>query len=771
MKRKQSSKLTPCEEKALVTLQAQQIKEKEARAKKRAKKAKEKNVILGPQVLPYQDVKAAPMEIPQYQSQPISFGLTPFQRDLQSIGINFGNTLMNYAFMQSGRWNERSTVKPKEKSTQQTPPPTGPKVGSGKSKKKSAQMDIQILDDEDKISRFRRTGQYIPKAPPSPGVPDDPIAPDLIPIIPKNEPFQPLTNDEILKLMEMNDKLYADPTKAEQFRALINYNDTLLKENMAYKMPQEEAKKHYLETTANNTNENRISYDTDGRRFVTNGRVKTYEDGSKGLSLVPLDSIQPEEEKRKGKLARVLANISKRPFASDNTSLRTAFNKIREFRPENEEKGDFSEFDVQWPEIPPEIPQAPGNIPEPTGPSKGFVSRNRLPPSSLLSSSPQDELKMMKNIQDFFPPLPDTFTPVRPIKTEPQQELPQQETPRTLIREFLQTVPNELKDSFYQQYGYELDMHDTLKSYHLLHPYHKDPREVVGASFSPEDTENFLQQYRRWKAVNVASDPNDQDNFFSDLDARINQMSNQSKNEREAAKAYIRNIGLASPSPSAPPNPPVSNAQSLLTPPALKQYPGFSAGNIATPFRKGGLLMSPSPDSLFNYTAPTQAALRTQAAINRQFYKKNELFEQKYDIPTEKNPANYNMYSLKLQSILKTHFPTGQNYRSVRFKDHQLKEINNSTNYENLHDTVDYFLSQNYPKRNQRPIPTSSINESIELQSLQPQTPKPPRMQSLEIEEPQPAQPEEPMDQLPEGLEGNYSEYGSVFNEGGGFLD
>jgi hypothetical protein len=52
MKRKTTTKLTNCEEKALVTLEAKRIKEKEAKAKKREKNKRQKLVTLGGQQLP-----------------------------------------------------------------------------------------------------------------------------------------------------------------------------------------------------------------------------------------------------------------------------------------------------------------------------------------------------------------------------------------------------------------------------------------------------------------------------------------------------------------------------------------------------------------------------------------------------------------------------------------------------------------------------------------------------------------------------------------------
>lgn len=105
---KRKKKLTPCEEKALVALQAQQIKEKEKKAKEREKK-REKNVkqqIPGSQVFPS---LSAAMPVVQEMRRQLLFPQGPSRedKDLLSLGFNAANLITNYALMHAGSWNER----------------------------------------------------------------------------------------------------------------------------------------------------------------------------------------------------------------------------------------------------------------------------------------------------------------------------------------------------------------------------------------------------------------------------------------------------------------------------------------------------------------------------------------------------------------------------------------------------------------------------------------------------------------------------------------
>jgi hypothetical protein len=381
MTKRKRSKLTPCEEKALVTLQAQQIKEKEARAKKRAKKAKEKEgrTVLGGQALPSYSGIQAPIEIPAYTREQIQEGPTQLQYDLRSIGTNFASNLMNYAFMHAGRWNELPRTE-----RQQAPQvvPQAPRQGG--------QRLVEILDHnaQQPISRFRRTGPNIPGIPFAPpmtraGFEDDEI-PNLIgidepqpisrfrrtgPYIP-DIPFAPpmtradFEDDEIPDLIGANERMqallklrdrnlplksafgqlkqfpgtqefqlkklfqtipgmernvstmvneYLQPRPSyimdeadkrahdlvfknmlrraenspsllddERFRKDLQEMSIVTEENKAFTMDKEEAQAHYENTVARQ--EYRSQIDTDGRRYIQMGRVRTYQDGSvKGM--------------------------------------------------------------------------------------------------------------------------------------------------------------------------------------------------------------------------------------------------------------------------------------------------------------------------------------------------------------------------------------------------------------------------------------------------------------------------------------------------------
>jgi hypothetical protein len=176
----------------------------------------------------------------------------------------------------------------------------------------------------------------------------------------------------------------------------------------------------------------------------------------------------------------------------------------------------------------------------------------------------------------------------------------------------------------------------------------------------------------------------------------------------------------------------------IVAPSQLNQYPGWDRNNVSTPLRQPGLAQqaiemsnrlnninipwvppSSTIPTQFNYNHPTNVAIRAQATANSQFFKQNELFSQKYTIPRNANAMRYNQYPLALQRVLRTHFPMDVSMRnSVAFNENQLKAIRGATN-ENLVDTVDYYLSQNYPKQNQQLIPDAPVNERSGMQPLE----------------------------------------------------
>lgn len=115
MKRKKST-LTPCEEKALVTLQAQQIKEKEQRAKERAKKRKTDTIgrqVLGGQSMPTMgNVGTMPTEsVAQSPASFLSSGTSGMARNewdqLIPMGLQTAQfMILNHAMNRQGQWNQ-----------------------------------------------------------------------------------------------------------------------------------------------------------------------------------------------------------------------------------------------------------------------------------------------------------------------------------------------------------------------------------------------------------------------------------------------------------------------------------------------------------------------------------------------------------------------------------------------------------------------------------------------------------------------------------------
>jgi hypothetical protein len=806
MKRKKE--LTPCEEKALVHLQALQIKEKEAKAKQRAKKRKVNTAVAG------RSIALAGQNLP-FQPEPIvnpkdTRPFYPIQNPLPTrnewnqlipaAAQTAQFMLLNHAMQQQG------IKKDTERTTQTQPsPPTGPKVGSGKSKKKSAKMDIEILPDEDKISRFRRTGPFIPNAPP--------------PVAPEEE-------------LEVPNLIMSDERRAKAEQLLKRISDRGLG---SYKRAGFTLKRQAFDKLR------------DYRRPLSNLLDN---------NLLDKDAIEAffkppaSSDERRAKAEQLLKRISDRGLGSYKRAgfalKRQAFDKLRDYRrplsnlldnnlldkdaleaffkpPASSDEWPAFEWPAanppeQPPRAPPQniprlppitiprappltIPQAPLDeekeapklvMPDEdkisrfrrTGPfipnapvapeeleapklimsderrakaeqllkrslDRGLGSNKRArqtlqsqvfdklqnypgPPAKPITLTdllnawiPVDNSSINRNeakiTQDFFTanPLPNL------IKTEPpeeKKELEEEKDPRKMIKEYLKTVPQPDKEAFLQKYGYEMDLHDSFVKYHQIAPAKLD--------FTPEEQDIFQEQYQNWKAVNIDKPP------------AIENMTPKT-NIREflataPANTFAEPVNLMPFTPPKDPVAPVSDAQKMLTPPQLNQYPGWNRKNVSTPLRQSGLAqqaieMSNMLNNInnpwvppsyklptqFNYNHPTNVAIRAQAKANSQFFKQNELFSQKYVIPRNPNAMRYNMYPLQLQRVLRTHFPMDISMRnSVAFNKEQVEAIRGATN-ETLADTVDYYLSENYPKQNQQLIPDVPVNESSGMQPLE----------------------------------------------------
>jgi hypothetical protein len=298
-------------------------------------------------------------------------------------------------------------------------------------------------------------------------------------------------------------------------------------------------------------------------------------------------------------------------------------------------------------------------------------------------------------------------------------------------------------------------MHDTFLAFSKTSK--QAQRRIMREGFKDEATrQQFRSQFRRWKehTSNILQ-PEELESMYGGFETffkenppppitptKLEPPREQplvEETPRTLIKSYL-SLGNEPPvTPPKAPVAPVSDAQKMLTPPQLNQYPSWNQNNVSTPLRgsaQPAIEMSNMIDNMkpiemsnmidnmkppfspayklpeqWNYNHPTNVSRRAQAAANSQFFKQNELLSQKYAIPLNSNPKRYNEYPLNLQRVLRTHFPGDTLLRnSVAFNEQQVDEIKRARK-EDLVDLVDYYLSQNYPKQNQQPIPDAPVNE------------------------------------------------------------
>lgn len=132
MKRKREKKLNPCEEKALVHLQALQIKEKEAKARKRAKKRKEvSSTTLTGQNIPYQQQPVPTQDVSPFDFRPSTQTYTRNEWD-QLIPATLQTAqfmILNHAMSRQGQWNQASQLQ-QDRAPVMPAPPIPPVVGA-----------------------------------------------------------------------------------------------------------------------------------------------------------------------------------------------------------------------------------------------------------------------------------------------------------------------------------------------------------------------------------------------------------------------------------------------------------------------------------------------------------------------------------------------------------------------------------------------------------------------------------------------------------------
>jgi hypothetical protein len=827
MKRKKE--LTPCEEKALVHLQALQIKEKEAKAKQRAKKRKVNTAVAGQRIalagqnLPFQPVPSANVTQdtrPFYPTQNPLPTRNEWNQLIPAAAQTAQLMLLNHAMQQQG-------IKKNTEGTQ-----TGGGAPPGR-----------------RLGR-RPPGGGAPPGPPRPPIQRPLLGPAVIPIIPERpidttrllapppgpgddlnlgmmegsfEDYAPpeaierlsklrerfakknaMQNamqqlkdfpgttqyqlDQVLQGVRNMDvknvgKMIMDYTKPKpvadfdmtpaQFEEYRNemdrlirtasvgnvenyqrrlYIDTILKENIMYNMDREEAKQFFNDTTR--ARPSHISLTEDGRRYISAGRIRIYEDGRIGTTEQP-EELQSLEEKQRIQRNLRFNSLLNRP------AQRSGF---QAFRRNLQSAREQNANDFFWRQFYNSSPQSRDALMQGTSSRHvdAFIEeyeewlKNNI--SNDLSNVPADkrirkgsQITSADDEKEFLRQNPNYVPPNVPPQPEDPEDIPPPLAP----------IEDEL-DGFMEEFGYEPAMHDTFLAFSKTS---KQAQRRFMRGIEDEATrQQFRSQFRRWKehTSNILQ-PEELESMYGGFQTffeenppppitptKLEPPREQplvEETPRTLVKSYLSQFnpptpaGLANEPPVSPPKAPVapvSDAQKMLTPQQLNQYPSWNKENVSTPLRQSGsrqqaiemsnmfndintpwLPTSYTLPAEWNYNHPTNVAKRAQATANSQFFKQNELFSQKYVIPRNPNARQFNMYPLKLQSLLKTHFMNDQALRnSVTFNKQQLEALRRAPN-ESFVDTVDYFLSQNYPKQNQQPIPDKPVNESSGMQPLE----------------------------------------------------
>jgi hypothetical protein len=105
------AKLTACEAKALLRLQAQELKEKKARARKREKKREQRQQTQSaPRGQVFPSMFGIQPSVPARQMEPQAMAqstpaVSPFAQSLLNIGFNTAQALLQYHMMNRGQWN------------------------------------------------------------------------------------------------------------------------------------------------------------------------------------------------------------------------------------------------------------------------------------------------------------------------------------------------------------------------------------------------------------------------------------------------------------------------------------------------------------------------------------------------------------------------------------------------------------------------------------------------------------------------------------------
>lgn len=357
MKRKREKKLNPCEEKALVHLQALQIKEKEAKARKRAKKRKLdlSSTSLTGQSLPFQpllDTNA--QNVPSFfqQSTPMP-ERNAWDQLIPSAVQTAQLAIFNHAMNRQGKWKDDSIARVSDnppnislnppsggnilgsrnattQSNATTPSvePTEPTEGVMTRLKRSFQSAKQRMKTIWKnLSRDRTKPNYMRLHNIDGDVEMDELEQDALDFDDEtseqlNLPSYNMTPRQLKRLKDTFREANAN-NDTEMMKEI----DTIIKEHSAFNMNKNEAQLFFRDTIGWGRSENLIEHpranidENTGEFYIPTGRIKVYKSGTIGESPERIKQQTVEEKQR------IFEKFNKSSSSSQNQSSSSSQNQ------------------------------------------------------------------------------------------------------------------------------------------------------------------------------------------------------------------------------------------------------------------------------------------------------------------------------------------------------------------------------------------------------------------------------------------------------------
>jgi hypothetical protein len=335
MKRKKEKELTPCEEKALVHLQALQIKEKEKKAKARAKKRKvdTSSTTLTGQSLPFQPLlDTNSQNVPSLFQQPTPMpGRNAWDQLIPSAVQAAQLAIFNHAMNRQGKWKDDSVARVSDNppnislnppsgnilgsrfntTTPTTPSvttpsvePTEPTEGVMARLKRSFQSAKQRMKTIWKnLSRDRTKPNYMRLYNTDGDIEMDELNQDALDVDDEmsellNLPSYNMTSRQLQRLKDTFRE-----ASANNDLELMNEIDTTVKEHTLFNMNKSEAQEFFRNTIGwgrqANIDHPRANIDENtGEFYIPSGRIKVYKNGTIGESPVRLKQQTVQEKQQ-----------------------------------------------------------------------------------------------------------------------------------------------------------------------------------------------------------------------------------------------------------------------------------------------------------------------------------------------------------------------------------------------------------------------------------------------------------------------------------------